>query len=64
MNNYLAYLHTYLILLCLISNISYGETRGDDPSMNEHEIKLKISEPIARSTGKGLKNDEGNVDLK
>jgi len=34
------------MLLCLISNISYGETRDNDPSMNEHDL----AEPIARST--------------
>ena len=39
------------MLLCLISNISYGETGDNDPSMNEHEM----SQPIVRSTGKGLK---------
>ena len=39
------------MLFCLISKISYGETRGNGPSMNEHEM----SQPIARSTGKGLK---------
>ena len=39
------------MLFGLISNISNGETRGNDPSMNEHEM----SQPIVRSTGKGLK---------
>ena len=51
MNNYLVYILSYLMLLCLISNISYGETRDNDPKMNEHDL----AEPIARSTGKGLK---------
>ena len=51
MNNYLVYLLSYLMLFGLISNISNGETRGNDPSMNEHEM----SQPIVRSTGKGLK---------
>ena len=59
MNTYLVYLPSYLMIFCLISNISCGETRDDDRSMNEHESKFKMPEPIARSTGKGLKTMRG-----
>ena len=59
MKTYLVYLPSYLMLFCLISNISHGETRDDDSSMDEHGSKLKMSEPIARSTGKGLKMMRG-----
>ena len=64
MNTYLVNLPSYLMLFCLLSNISYGETRGDDPSMNEHESKLKMSEPIARTAGKGLKTMGGMLNDK
>ena len=52
MNRYLVNLPSYLMLFCLISNISYGETRDDITSMKEREIMPKMSEPI--TIGKGL----------
>ena len=58
------FLPSYFMLFCLILSIIYGETRDDDLSMNERKIRLHMSEPIARFTGKRLKNNEGNTELK
>ena len=57
MNIYLVYLPAFLMLLCLISNICYGETRDDGTSLKERKVMPKVSEPI--TIGKGMKAMRG-----